>query len=311
MSARLERIADRLAYVPVDVGGGSTCNVYVVGTPGECVLIDASTAETAPVLVSAVSAEIPPTGVRALIVTHGHGDHYGGLAALTRWCSAPVWAHPAAAAAIEDPRAAFAPPTSHSNNLSPDDWDRFRRAVGEPVRVQRLLREGDLVEVAGLSLRVLHTPGHDAGEITLVEPTLSGAFVGDLVQGGMDAAGNWLGLIADVASQRRSLARVQALQTHRLLKGHRTPRTGPDVEADLASAVSRLDRIERAVLEALAAPSPRSPAALVRAAFRGVLGIEPPLLPNYAVTTVAACLLDLSHRGLVRRTPDLEWELVR
>ncbi len=89
MKPRLQPIADRLAHVAVDVGGGSTCNVFVIGTATDCVLIDASTAETAKALVFALAEEIKPGGVKALIVTHGHADHYGGLAGLTRWSSAP------------------------------------------------------------------------------------------------------------------------------------------------------------------------------------------------------------------------------
>jgi len=190
------------------------------------------------------------------------------------------------------------------------DWEVFRSKAGEPVRVDRLLREGDLIEHAGMKLKVLHTPGHDRGQIVLYERARRLVFTGDLVQGGMEPKGSWLGLVTDVAAQRCSLRRVAELKPEWNFKGHRRPLSGPDVQTDLACALARLDNIEKAVLEALREKPRLSTAAATRAVFRKVLQGEVKTLPDYAVASVTAMLLDLARRGVVKRSSDLEWEAV-
>jgi glyoxylase-like metal-dependent hydrolase (beta-lactamase superfamily II) len=193
-------------------------------------------------------------------------------------------------------------------NAAAADWQSFRAGAGGPVRVARVLREGDAFEHAGMRFEVLHAPGHDRGELVLHERARRLVFTGDLVQGGMDASKNWLGLFTDPASQRKSLARVAALAPEWNFKGHRAARAGAELQADLACALERLDRIERALREALAAHSPAGVAELARAAFRRVLGQEVAEPANYALVSVSAFLLDLARRGLARRTPELAWE---
>lgn len=190
--------------------------------------------------------------------------------------------------------------------IAPGAWSGER--VRGPVRVDRLLREGDAVEHANLTFEVLHTPGHERGLITLFERERRLAFVGDLPQGGMDNSGNWLGLFHDVAAQRRSLRRVAELNPAWEFRGHRVPHHGADVGANLAASVARLDNIEAALLETLGAKSPISVPNAARAAFRALFDLEVTQPPGYAVTTVLAFFIDLAQRGRVRRTDDLEWE---
>jgi glyoxylase-like metal-dependent hydrolase (beta-lactamase superfamily II) len=52
------------------------------------------------------------------------------------------------------------------------------------------LRDGDSIEVAGISLRVLHTPGHAPGAVCFHAPDLGAVFSGDtLFAGGPGATG--------------------------------------------------------------------------------------------------------------------------
>lgn len=298
-----------VGYVEIPVLG-TTSNVYVVGRPGEALLVDCGGAETAAEVIGALEANgVRPGGVRAIVVTHGHGDHCGGAGALRAWSGAPLCAHLHAAAQMEDPWGYFISPTAWTPNTTAADWDAFRSTAGGPVRVERILREGDVVECAGLRLEVLGAPGHDRGAVVLFERARRFAFVGDLIQGGTDASRNWLGLYTDAAGQRRSLERVAALEPAWMFRGHRPPRAGAEIGADLAAAAARLDHLERALLEALGAGAPRTLAALTRAAMQAVLGITTPSPAGYAAVSVHAVLLDLARRGLVRRTAELEWEL--
>jgi glyoxylase-like metal-dependent hydrolase (beta-lactamase superfamily II) len=301
---------DDVRYAEVVRMGVST-NVYAVGPLDNLLLFDAGTDEAAPELIDTLEAAgCKPDAVRAIIITHGHNDHYGGALALTEWCGAPVWAHAGAAMNIENPELTFTDPAGLWDNISQEGIDGFRERVRGAVPVGRLLREGDVVEHAGLTFDVLHTPGHQRGLITLYESDRRLAFMGDLPQGGMDSSGNWLGLYHDIAAQRRSLQRVIDLDLVWEFRAHRAPHSGADVAANLAHCMAWLDRIEAALLDALADQSPLSEAQLVRATFRALFDIDVAQPRGYAVQTIKAFMIDLATRGRVRRTDDLEWELV-
>lgn len=305
------RAGEGVGYVEIAVIG-TTSNVYALGGGKDYLLIDSGGAATAADVVATLTAAgFSPTGCRAIVVTHGHSDHFGGLAELVRWCGAPVWAHAAAAANIEDHRGCFTSPASWNANLTPADWDSFFAVAGELCPVSRLIRDGDVLETPIGALNVLHTPGHERGAITLHHSDRRLAFVGDLVQGGIDASANWLGLFHDPAAQRASLRRIAGLKLACLFKGHRHPRCGGEVEAELASAADRVDRIETAVLDALASGQPTSLADTVRGVFTRVIGQHVANPPQYGIATIAAFLHDLSYRGRVRRNSDLAWELVK
>lgn len=134
-------------------------NVWVVGDDTECVVIDA------PHDVDAILAIVGDRRVTAIVCTHAHDDHVRVAPALRERTGAPILLHPAELPLWE---------LTHGTGVT---WDRD-------------LSDGDRVEVAGIGLTVLHTPGHAPGAVCLHAPDLGCVFTGDtLFQGGPGATG--------------------------------------------------------------------------------------------------------------------------
>lgn len=133
-------------------------NIWLVGDDHEVIVVDAAH-DAAP-----IADAVGDRTVRAILCTHGHNDHINAAHALSRQTGgAPVLLHP-------------------------DDemlWD----AVYPDRKPDSAVRDGDELEVAGVQLRIVHTPGHSPGGVCLLGPA-GHVFGGDtLFQGGPGATG--------------------------------------------------------------------------------------------------------------------------
>jgi hydroxyacylglutathione hydrolase len=103
----------------------------------------------------------------AIFNTHGHADHIGGNGALKQAFGAPLVIHAADAAMLNSP----------PRNLS--------AALGGSVTSpgpDRLVGEGDILQIGHTTFRVLETPGHTPGSICLLGP--GALFSGDTLFAG-------------------------------------------------------------------------------------------------------------------------------
>jgi len=134
-------------------------NVWVVGDDEECVVIDA------PHDVEGILAVVGDRKVRAILCTHAHDDHVRVAPALRERVVAPILLHPADRPLWE---------LTHGDR---ELWDVD-------------LTDGQVIEVAGTTLRVLHTPGHAPGAVCVHAEELGVLFTGDtLFHGGPGATG--------------------------------------------------------------------------------------------------------------------------
>lgn len=143
---------------PVRIFGNSwyvgTCGItaILVTSDDGHVLIDSGPAEAAPLVLANIrNLGFDPNDVRWILSSHEHFDHVGGVAALVRETGAQVAALASARQAME------------SGAPSADDPQVARLHRSAPVKVSRVLAEGDSVTLGRLSLTVHETPAHSPG----------------------------------------------------------------------------------------------------------------------------------------------------
>ncbi|MBN1557199.1 MAG: MBL fold metallo-hydrolase [Lentisphaerae bacterium] len=143
-------------------------------------------------------------GVAAYVLTHGHIDHLSALPGLLARFPAPVALHPADAAW------AFA----SRNTMQP-----FYPPPPAPLTVARELAEGQSWTDAGLTYRILETPGHTPGSVCLFFEQEQALFTGDTLFAGSVGRTDLTG--GDSRALARSLKRLAALpDTVSVYPGH-------------------------------------------------------------------------------------------
>lgn len=108
--------------------------------------------------------------VAAVVLTHGHYDHIAGLKKLLK-------AHPQAEVIFG----------KGAEKVAGNPLKNFSAFFSLPFairRADRLVSEPEILDIAGLSLKVLDLPGHSAGSIGLYEPQDKSVYCGDTLFAG-------------------------------------------------------------------------------------------------------------------------------
>ncbi len=239
-------------------------------------LVDAGVAPAHDILVKELAAAgVLPEVLSLVISTHEHADHVGGNGLLKARYYLPFACHPAARRWAED----------YALQLRERPVPNGETLFGEPIRFDRDLGDGERVDVGGLTLEVLFTPGHSPGHIALYCPEERVLIAQDAPQpvGGLP-------LYNDVPAVLASLQRLAAVAAvEHLLLGHEPFHLTGDAArkylADGAAFVRSVhDQVERA--RAQLGPPPDL-AALTREVLDGLGKQAAPVVPMIVQTIEA------------------------
>lgn len=205
------------------------CNVYLIFDGDEWALIDIGYEDTVDDIVELIrQLDFPLSQCKTLIATHADVDHIQGLAKAKEILRAPVCAHPKAAEPLKtgDKLRTFA--TIEAQGI---DLDM------PPVEVDRLIDDGDKIQIGNVELEVWLTPGHTDSQLAFRMGNL--LFSGDNIYrdgcvGAIDAHHG-----SDLPAFIESLTRIRNSDVEWLLPSH-----GPIFRKDNAMIDTTIERVK-------------------------------------------------------------------
>lgn len=208
----------------------ATTNCWLWKEPDGLTLIDAANAWNAKAILQAIDSIGLP--LRRIVITHAHPDHAGAAAALAVATGAVVLAHSAEI------------PFLQGKCMSRESGKNLvcralltagsRLGILSPPAIQNVAPLADDGEVG--RLRVVHTPGHTPGSISLWSEEEKALFCGDnLVHSFFAVRVGMSCFTLDLKTQKVSLERYAGLGAQVLLSGH-----GPVYRGDFANQMKRI-----------------------------------------------------------------------
>jgi metallo-beta-lactamase class B len=138
-------VVDGIYYV-----GSAGLSAFLITTPEGHILLDGGLPGNAPQIAASIERlGFALTDVKILLNSHAHFDHSGGLAELKARTGAQFYAHEGDVSALEG-----------GFYLGSESVQEY---AAPPVKVDRALAEGAVVELGGRRLVLHHTPGHSRG----------------------------------------------------------------------------------------------------------------------------------------------------
>lgn len=276
-----------------DFGNGtyahlSGSNVGVIAREGEALVIDAGLDKDAArrVLRALEGLEARPA---AILITHGHADHFGGAEWLAERAEIPIYAPPLEAAFVAYP---FLEPLFLNGGATPIEALRSKFTLAKRGGTVAGLLTAGKTTIAGFDLEILHLPGHAPRQVGIA----SGAtlYCGDALFPQETLDRHPILFCHDLDAWLETLERLPPLAYANVIPGHGEPVT--DV-APLAKAnTQRLREIRSLTLESLTTPKEPGEVLHAVAAHYGVKFAAPQFY-LLSLTTIHAALTSLQRSG--------------
>ncbi len=249
-------------------------HAYIVAGEREAVVVDCGTAACAnSVVAGIVAAGLAPAQIGRLVATHEHADHMGAALPLVEQFGWPIAAHVAARRWLEDAALQRQERPLHD----------FNTLMAGSVRITQPLQEGDILDLGGCHLRVLHTPGHSAGSLSLIVEPDGLIITGDALISAVAAP-----FYDDPAAVRASIAKLQReLMGGRRAVASHTPTPSLVDERALDETMTIVERMGVAVKQARAELDGGDEDTLVRRALDLAGWQQQPVMPLTRITVHA------------------------
>lgn len=181
--------------------GALATNCYIIpADEGQAIVVDpASTGEVLAIL------ETNDMELGAIIITHGHYDHFAGAAALKERTGAPI----------------YAPELDSEMYASSDkSWAWFMQGSPfAPIAPDYLFGDGEELEICGVKFLALNAPGHTAGSCLLICDKWDCVFAGDVIFRG--SVGRTDGYSGSSARAEQTMQKIRGIEhNYTLFCGH-------------------------------------------------------------------------------------------
>jgi metallo-beta-lactamase class B len=149
---------------PLYFVGTHGLGAYVFATSDGLILFNTGTPKSGPLIAESIKKlGFRPEDIKIIINGHGHSDHFGAGAYMKNLSRAQVAIMEGDVAMVED--------GGKSDFHYGHDW----QVMGQPpVKVDRVLRNGDTVTLGDVVLTAYNTPGHTRGATTWVTTLVDG-----------------------------------------------------------------------------------------------------------------------------------------
>jgi glyoxylase-like metal-dependent hydrolase (beta-lactamase superfamily II) len=245
---KAKKIIDGVWWVGCGSWGGFTeilsvegsGNVFLVGESADFALIDGGIVPGVDaVLENCRAAGAVPSNIKNIIISHPHGDHFLGAPALQKKTGASI-------AATDLAARAFGGDAETIDFLYVSRFKEFRH-----FKVNRVLNEGDNVNLGPYTFKVMLTPGHIPGSVTLVGEVAGKqlVFSGDTAIGDQGEAkgvhgwldGHWH---SNPKHLLKSFKRIIECDADIMLAGHGFPIVGREsVRESLNNCIDRVNQL--------------------------------------------------------------------
>lgn len=231
-------------------------NVVMLGIPGEgeWVLIDAGMPKSGDKILKVANERFNGTPPAAIILTHGHFDHVGGIVRLLEEWNIYVYAHPLEFPFLTGQLSYPEPDSSVEGGLLAKISSIYPH---EPIDIRERLKElpADGSIPYSPQWKWFHVPGHSPGQVALfnsAEKLLLSAdafvtvrqdsFYKVLIQE-QEVNGPPRYLTTDWDAAWQSVRRLQALDPDTVIPGHGSAMSGSELKGGLQELVDNFDEL--------------------------------------------------------------------
>jgi metallo-beta-lactamase class B len=200
---------------PINYVGTEGLTVYLITTPAGHIMLGGTMPVGAPLVEASIrKLGYKPEDIRFLLISHAHIDHVGSVAHFKRLTRAEL--------TVMDAEVELLKSGGKADYLFSTD----PAFLFEGVTADRVLKDGDTIELGGVKLTARHTPGHTRGATTWVTTVKEGGRSYDVVFPDSTGVNPGTKLAHDpsypqiLSDYRRSFRILESLHPDIFLSGH-------------------------------------------------------------------------------------------